>query len=447
MSPPAISIPDDPLLAAVARPPVRMATLAGLLALLLFVFGFGTWSVLAPLDQAALAEGAVKDQGSRRTIQHLEGGIIREILVHDGDQVTSGQVLMRLDDTQSGSTTDALVAERWNLLAQVARLQAELAGTQAIAFPPELLQAAASSPLAQDAVDGQRQLFVSRAANLQGQLGVLMQRRAEAASQIASYQGQLVSAQRQLALIRDEKAGVQSLLQEGLETRPHLLSLERTEAAIIGTEADQAAQIDRARREIAEAEAQMQQTLDKSREDAASDLRDASDKLTDTTEKLRAARDISRRRDIVAPDDGTVLNLRFFTIGAVVRPGDPVMDLIAAHDPLVAEVQVQPHDIDIVQAGMPAEVRFPIFSARRTPPLDGAVEYVAPDATLDDTTHRTYYIARIRIAASELGKLPAGARLLPGMPVEADIRSGRRTFLSYLMKPLRDSFARSLHEK
>ncbi len=441
--------PAEPVLPPLVRPrpPTRGATWIGMLGLGLFLGGFGYWAATAPLAEAAIAPGLIKVEGSRRTIQHLEGGIVREIMVRDGDRVTAGQLLMRLDDTQSGANTLSLQSMRMALLAQDARLRAEHERAVEIAYPAELTDAARADPRAAEAMAGQDVLFRARMANLASQIGIYESRIAQARQSIASGQAQIVSLDRQLALIRDEMAGVAELLRLGLERRPRLLALQRTEAAIVGNRSDTAAQVAKAEAQIAEAEAQIRQVEDQRLQEVSAERREVRARLIETEEKLRAALDVTARRDIIAPEDGTVLNLRVFTIGAVVRPGDPVMDLTPAQDRLIAEVNVQPHDIDIVHIGLPAEARLPAFKQRLVPEIAGTVSFVASDATIDERTRQSFYRVQIRLSESELAALPAQAQLVPGMPVEVHIRAGERTFLQYLIQPLRESFSRAFKEQ
>lgn len=429
------------------KPPTRRAVWVGLGALGLFLGGFGYWAVTAPLAEAAIAPGLIKVEGSRRTIQHLEGGIVQEIMVRDGDRVTTGQVLMRLDDTQSGSSTVTLNAMRMALLAQDARLRAELARAREITFPAELVEAARQDPRMADVVAGQTVLFESRQANLRSQIAVFESRIEQARQTIASGVAQITSLDRQIVLIRDEMAGVAELLRLGLERRPRLLALQRTEASIEGNREDLIAQGVKAEAQIAEATAQIRQTEDQRAQEVTTELRDVSTRLVETEERLRAAVDVSTRRDILAPEDGTVTNMRVFTVGAVLRPGDTVMDLTPTEDRLIAEVNLQPSDIDMVHVGLQAEARLPAFKQRLVPEIRGTVSFVDSDATTDERTRQSYYRVQVRLSEEELAKLPPQAQLVPGMPVEVHIRAGERTFFDYLTQPLRDSFARAFKEQ
>ncbi|HYZ32708.1 MAG TPA: HlyD family type I secretion periplasmic adaptor subunit [Crenalkalicoccus sp.] len=436
-------VPPNALLDAPA-PRTRGPLLFGLLVVILFVGGFAAWSVFAPLAEAAIAPGVIKVEGTRRTIQHLEGGIVREILVRDGAKVHRGEVLMRLDDIQADSALETARAQRWAYLAEEARLVAELARAHEIAFPAALLSS--EQLRAQDAVRSQRALFAARTANLESQVAVLQTRIEQQQGAIASAEGQIVATKRQLVLIKEEEQMRRSLTQQGLARLPDLLAVQRAAAGLEGTLQDLTGQVQRAQASIAEARRSMQQALDQRMQEVTSDLRDTRGKLAETEEKLRAAQDVVTRRDILAPEDGTIVNLRIFTVGAVVKPGDPVTDLVPDHDRLVAEVNVQPTDIDVVYPGLRSEIRLPAFKQRLVPYLHGQVTWVAADVTQNDQTRQQYYRAYVLIDPGQLAELP-NVFLTPGMPVEAHVQIGQRSFFRYITQPIRDSFHRAFKEQ
>ncbi|MBL6455938.1 HlyD family type I secretion periplasmic adaptor subunit [Belnapia sp. T6] len=435
--------PFDPLLDAPA-PRTRGVMAVGLLVFLVFVVGGLAWAVFAPLAEASIAPGTIRVEGTRRTIQHLEGGIVREIAARDGDKVQKGQVLMRLDDIQADASLETLRAQRWALMAQDARLNAELTQAREITFPAELLQAANARAL--DSVAGQRALFEARTASLNSQVQVFQARIDQQQAVIAGARGQLSSTRRQLALIKQEEEMTRGLVNQGLQRLPQLLALQRSFAGLEGSIEDLNGQIDRANGAIAEARKQIQQTVEQRMQDNSQELRDVRGKLAEAEEKLRAAADVVTRRDIVAPEDGTIVNLRIFTLGAVVKPGDPVMDLVPEHDRLVAEVNVQPNDIDVVYPGLRAEVRLPAFKQRLVPYMHGQVTWVAADVTTNDQTRQQYYRAFVLIDQEQLASLP-NVFLTPGMPVEAHIQIGERSFFRYITQPIRDSFHRAFREQ
>lgn len=427
-----------------ARPRTGGAILFGFAAMLVFFGTFAAWSVLAPLSEAAIAPGMIKVEGTRRTIQHLEGGIVREILVRDGDRVQAGQLLMRLDDVRAASDLEALRSQRWSYIAQDARLTAELEDRLEIPFSEELLTA--NEPRAADAVAGQRAVYESRRAALLSQIAVQDARVGQQEAIINGVGGQLRAQRNQLELIRREEELTRTLVQQGLQRLPTLLALQRTAAGLEGQIEDLQGQVERARQTIAEARSTIASIIGQRRQDVAAEQRDVRTRLAEVEERLRAARDVAVRRDILAPEEGTILNLRLFNMGAVVRPGDPVMDLVPTRDRLIAEVNLQPFDIDVVHPGLLAEVRLPAFKQRLVPYLHGHVTFVAQDVTMDERTRQTYYRVNILIDAEQLERLQ-GVQLVPGMPVEAMIQIGERSFLRYITQPLRDSFARAFREQ
>jgi HlyD family secretion protein len=435
--------PFDPLLDAPA-PRTRGAMVFGLLIFLVFVVGGAAWAIFAPLAEASIAAGTIRVEGTRRTIQHLEGGIVREILVRDGDKVRKGQILVRLDDIQADATLETQRAQRWALMAQDARLTAELAQAREVTFPAALTSA--SNARALDSIAGQRALFEARTASLNSQIQVFQARIDQQQAVIAGARGQLASTRRQLALIKQEEEMTRTLVTQGLQRLPQLLALQRSFAGLEGSIEDLNGQIERANAAIAEARKQIQQTNEQRMQDNSQELREVRGKLAEAEEKLRAATDVVTRRDITAPEDGTVVNNRLFTLGAVVKPGDPVMDLVPEHDRLVAEVNVQPNDIDVVYPGLHAEVRLPAFKQRLVPYLHGEVTWIAADVTTNEQTRQQYYRAFILIEPQQLAAL-SNVFLTPGMPVEAHIKIGERTFFRYVTQPIRDSFHRAFREQ
>ena len=436
--------PPHALLDATA-PRTRWPVLFGSFVFFVFVVGFGIWSVMAPLAEAAIAPGTVKVEGNRRTVQHLEGGIVREILVRDGSKVEAGQVLVRLDDIQSDSTAEAQRAQRWALLAQDARLVAEMGKLgEPIAFPPELLNS--SNARARDAVRGQRELYEARTASLNSQLRVLRARIDQQQAAIRGAQGQMVATRNQLRLIREEEQMRRGLVAQGLARIPDLLALQRAMAGLEGTTQELTGQIDRATATIAETERQIQQVVDQRLQEVSTELREVRGRLAEAEERLRASNDVQTRRDILAPESGTVVNLRLFTLGAVVKPGDAVLELVPDQDRLVAEVNIQPSDIDVVFPGLKSEIRLPAFKQRLVPYLHGEVTWVAADVTTNEQTRQQYYRAYILIDREQMDKLP-NVFLTPGMPVEAHVQIGQRTFFQYMTQPIRDSFARAFREQ
>jgi HlyD family type I secretion membrane fusion protein len=432
------------------HPPTHSVVLLGLISMAIFFGGFAAWSLFAPLAEAAIADGAIGVEGEHRIIANQEGGSVQELLVHAGDRVRAGQVLIRMNDAQASAAAETAKAQRWTLLAQLARLDSETAGDAKIQFQPELLAAAGGRGLdaarAADAMSVQRALFEARTVGLNSQISVLRDRIDQQLAVISSAEQQQRATGQQLELIQREVEVKQTLLSKGLARLSEVLQLQRSEAALNGTLGDLAGQIQRARATIAESRSSMKQARDQRLQDVSDDRRDARSKLNDAEDSLRAAQDVAVRRDIVAPEDGTILNLHVFNVGAVVKPGDTVMELVPSRDRLVAEVNLSPDDIDVVYPGLDAQVRLPAFKQRLVPSVGGRVIFVASDVTTDDKTKTDCYKVQILLDQDQLDHLP-NVHLTPGMPVEAMVQLGERSFFRYITQPIRDSFHRAFHEQ
>jgi HlyD family secretion protein len=436
--------PKEVLILDAPRPRTRVPVLLGMAIVLLFIVGLGGWAAYTPLAEAAIAPGVLKVEGQRRVVQHFEGGIVREILVKDGDEVRQGQVLIRLDQPQAAQQTETMRSQRWALLAQDARLVTELAGGTEIVFPRDLLTSEA--PRARDSVEGQRALFETRRIALNSQTTVLEARVEQFEAQIRSAQAQRESQERQLVLLRAEEQNTAQLLSQGLARLPQLLAIQRQVASTQGNISDMTNQIERGRAQISESEREMRRLRDQRSQEVSTELRDVRVKLAETEERLRAAEDVSGRLEITAPESGVVLNLRVFSAGAVLRPGDPVLDIVPLHERIIAEVNVQPNDIDVVHPGLVAEVRLPAFKQRLVPFLHGHVIFVASDVTNDERRGISFYRVNIEIDEAQIRGLE-GVVLRPGMAVEAQIQTGERSFGRYLLQPVFDSFHRAFREQ
>jgi HlyD family secretion protein len=437
---PAITADGTPL-----EPDWRPTAWVGGLIVLTFVLSFGAWAGFAPLSSAAIAPGQVKAEGDRRTVQHLEGGIVREFLVREGDTVREGQTLLRLDDTQAAASADMLMAQLDGFRAMAARLAAEAAEAPRVTYPQDLV-ARRAEPRVAEVIAAQDAIFSNRAASLGSSIAVLAQRIEQSQAETRSYQAQVTANDRQLTLTREELTGVEQLVSRGYERRPRLLQLQRQAADLEGTRNQQRELITRAERAIAEAQAQIASLRSDRQRDVANDENDTQAHIAETQERLRAAADVRRRLEVTAPIAGVVANLHFFTIGAVIRPGEPILDVVPLGEALVVEGQVSPTDIENVTAGQRAEVRFIGLRRRVVPVLLGEVTYVAADVSVNDRTNTSYYKATIRIPPEQL-RLLDGTPLQPGMPTETYILATRRTMLGYLFQPLRDSFSRAFRER
>ncbi len=427
------------------RPPTRTDMWIGIALVVVFTAGLGAWSAWAPLAAATQASGSLVVEGSRRTVQHLEGGIIREFLVRDGDRVVENQVLVRLDDTQTAATAEALRGAVDGFRALDARLAAERIEADRVTFPDDLAQRRGEQRVA-EILAGQEAIFSSRQIALDGQSSILRQRIAQLRAEIRSYEAQMKSHDDQLFFVRAEIDDVRGLVEKGLERRPRMLALQRTAAQLVGGRDQQLGLIAKAEQTIQETELQLLQLRNARQAEITTEQRDLQTRLADVEERLRAASDVQRRRDVLAPVAGTITSLRFHTIGGVVRAGEPLLDVVPTEEGLVVEVRILPNDINSVSVDMPAEIRLTAFRQRVVPAVHGKVIYVAADVESDPRTMQSFYRAKIRIDPSQLAALEDVA-LAPGMPADVMISAGSRTLLRYLAQPLLDSFHRAFRER
>jgi HlyD family type I secretion membrane fusion protein len=427
-----------------SRPPIRGLVIAAVTTVTILFGGFGTWAALAPLTSAAMAPGVVTVETNRKTIQHMEGGIIREILVRDGELVKKGQVLVRLDSLDADADRNAVRARLDALIAQEARLVAERDGRTSIAFPAELL-AQRDDPMIREMLDGQEGIFEDRQRSLRDQVDVLVQRAEQLRAQIAAVEAQNDAIKAQLPLFEEELADQRYLFEKGLTQKSKWLALERQDLAAKGEIAANESNVISLKEQIAEVEGQIKAVLSASATSVSEELRDAQIERSEVMEQLRKFEAKAGRTDVVAPEDGAILNMNFFTVGGVVPPGGVILDLVPLEDKLVFEVKVQPLDIDTVRPELPATVRLVAYKQRNTPTLEGVVSWVSADATIDEKTNATYFLARVEVSAAELRRVPH-VKLYPGMPVDVSIVTGERTLLAYLVQPLTDSLATAFRE-
>ena len=424
---------------------VRGAILAGSAIIALFFGGLGIWAAVAPLESAAIAPGSVSVDTNRKTIQHLEGGIVGTILVRDGEVVRQGQVLIRLDVTSPLATLDLLKDRRLAAQALKARLIAERDGRAEIQFPDNLMKQI-SEPKVKETLDGQINIFQARLRASAGQIKIQEQRIAQILEVIVGLQGQIRAEDTQQNLIESEITDVKMLFDKGLVRKPRLLELQRRFAEIEGNRNLHQAEIARARERIGEAQTQIAEIRTNLLNEVAIELRQVQTELFDLAERIRTADDVLGRTDIRAPLSGTVVDLQVHTRGGVIAPGAALMDIVPSNEKLVIEANVDPIDIDVVYPGLEAQVMLTAFSMRNAKPLKGLVTSVSADRLIDERTGQAYYRARIELT-EDPAKAFEGATLYPGMPAEVMIITGARTALGYIFKPISTSFNRAFREQ
>ena len=417
----------------------------GFIALLILVGGFGAWSMLANISGAVIAMGQVEVDQNRQVIQHLDGGIVAEVLVDEGKPVDAGQVLLRLDSKDLSGELAIVEGQLYELMARSGRLQAERDGADAITFESELLNVAAQSSDMAELVQGQTSLFEARRQSVDKEIEQLNRRAAQTESQIAGVDAQKEALEIQLALIAEELASQQDLLDRGLAQASRVLSLQREEARLRGSIGELAANRAEAEGRVTEIEIEILKLETRRREDAITRLRDLQYNLLELKERRRLLLERLSRLDIRAPLAGIVYDLQVTTERAVIQAAQPVLYLIPQDRPLVITARVEPIHVDQVYVGQDTTLRFSTFDQRTTPELFGRIVQISPDAFTDERTQSSYYRAEVELLEGEFDKL-AGQEILPGMPVETYIRTEERTPMAYLVKPLTDYFNRAFRE-
>lgn len=401
------------------------------------------WGTTAPLQSAALAPGIVQVEGKRKSIQHLEGGIVDSILVSNGDYVTKGQALLQMDTTQAGAELQIVGARRFNLMAQVSRLSAERDNRKSVQFFPELLESVELDQRARDAIAAETTLFEARRLSLLGEAEVLEQRVAQLHEKLAGLNAISESKVTVVESLEGEINDLNELLEKGYVDKQRLRELQRLRSNVLGDIADSRAQIAATRVAIGETELQIIQ-LNKDFKTEVVDLhKQASANLYDVEQQYTAIQDRVERATVTAPEPGYVLDLVTTTVGAVVPPGETLMEIVPSVDTMVVDARISPMDIDRVQIGQAAEIRFAVFKDAYS--ISGELVRLSPDRLIDEASGVPYYSAEILILDNDLLS-DENMELVPGMPTEVLIKTGERTMLGYITSPMNRLFSRSLIE-
>ncbi len=423
----------------------------GLVLLLVVVGGFGAWASLAPLNSAALAPGVITVEHYRKTVQHLEGGIIRTLDVHDGDSVEQDQVVATLDDTQPRAQLEVLRGQLYIRLAQEARLAAQRDGLPVVDYPRELLAHQHDSRV-REAMRLQDQTFRARWVANDGESAVYSRQIEQLRAKVEGLRAQKLSQDRLIESYRGDLADFKSLLKEGFTEKQKVEEMDRALAQSEGRRGELLSDIAASGLQIAEIELKILQLEKDLQREVAKELNEVEDELFQLREKVQSLESTVNRSVIKAPVSGMVLGLAVHTIGAVIPPGGRLLDIVPRDQKLIVEAQVAPIDIDRVKVGQVAEVRFTAFKSRDLPTIEGTLISLSADRMVEESKEdkggeSAYYLARIEVSPGGLQALSAaGLELVPGMPAEVLINTGARTLVQYLTKPLTDTFKRSFIE-
>ena len=415
----------------------------GLIALLVLVGGFGTWAVMAQITGAVIASGQIEVDRNRQVIQHPDGGVVDVILVQEGDAVVKGDTLIRLDASLLKSELAVVEGQLFEIIARRGRLEAERDGETALTFDPLL----SDVPQGPSLIAGQTRLFDARLESNMRAIEQLQQQRAQISSQISGIAAQQTALATQSDLIQQELTDQQTLLRQQLIQASRVLALQRQEANLLGRVGELTASTAQAAERQTEIEIKILTLASTRREEAITRLRDLQYNELELSERSRTLRQRLDRLDLRAPVSGIVYGMQVFAEQSVIRGAEPVMFLVPQDRPLVIATKVQPTDIDQIHLGQDVTLRFSAFDQRRTPELMGTVTLVSADIFLDDATQVSYYQAEVQLNEGEAEKLPEDMILIPGMPVEAFVRTADRSPMDYLLKPLADYFAKAFREQ
>lgn len=419
----------------------RVAVALGLCAFL--ILGIGGWAATSSLSGAVLAPGLIVVESNIKKVQHQTGGIVGAILVRNGDIVSGGDLLVRLDDTQTRANLGVVKSQLTELTGRKARLAAERDGSPGIEFPSGF---EASDAEAARVAEGERRLFAAKKKSIDGQKAQMRERVGQFRHEISGLTRQEKAKASELQLVKEELARVEDMYEKRLTPVTRVLAMQRDATRIEGEHGAVVSQIARATGQIAETELKILEIEETLRAEAQKELRDVEARIAELNERRISAEDMLQRVDLRAPQSGVVHELSVHTVGGVISPGETVMSIVPAEDEKAVEVRLAPTDIDQITIGQKARLRFPAFNQRTTPELDGSIARVAPDLTKDPQSGVAYYTARIKIMEDDLAAFKK-MKLVAGMPVESYIQTGERTALSYLTKPFTDQLQRAFREE
>ncbi len=429
----------------------KLPTAGGILIMAVGLMGFGVWGNLAPIAGAVVASGVFVATGQNKIVQHLEGGVIREIYVREGDVVEPGQVLVDLDDTAARAELQRLFLRRVRLSAIDARLQTEMREEPEIQWPEDVAAALMASPGVRDIIGSQQMTFTARRNNMNSDIKGIDESVKALEERIQGSRIQLDAVKRQIVLLEEEIETKQQLLQTGLVRKPELMVLQRSKANLEGEVGRIMGDIGDAKERIARAYEQINGVRKTAIKTAVEQMHEVQGELADVRERMLSAKGVLDRVRITAPVRGVVVKLRYHTHGGVVEAGKNIMELLPLKDELIIEARLRPQDIDSVKQGQKATVRLTALSQRITPMISGEVIYLSADTLADEKKSQQVgptdiYLVRVKLNTEETKTIPDFSPT-PGMPAEVYIKTAERTFFQYLVKPIHDSMSRAFRER
>ena len=439
--------PDSDVAASkIIRLQLRRPIVLGMAVVLVLVFGLLIWASLARISNAVVASGTVRVENNSKVLRSREGGVVREILVREGQLVRAGQPLLRFDPIQSQSSVEIFQSVYDSARANIARLQAQSLNSRSINFPPDLLARQAEPDIAA-LLAGQRALYQSEVMLYHSQAAVLRGQAQQLQTAIGGMQGQGTAADIQTRTLNQQLADTRELEALGYAPKARRLGLESSVAGAIGQRGNITANIARARQEIGNVRIQLAQLDERRQAEAAAQLREAQDKLADAAPKLRATTSSLAQTVVRAPVDGRVFALSQYTVGGVAQAGEVLMQIVPTNAPMLVTAHVPANDISDLRVGLPARVTLIAYNQRTTQPVDGTVSLVGADVQSDEATKQSFYTVQIRVDPESLAKAGSSVRLSPGMPVQVAIVIGSRTIMDYLLAPFTDAMRTAMHER
>lgn len=424
----------------------RLPTIVGFGAMAILIAGLGIWATQAQIDGAVVASGRVIVDRNRQAVQHPDGGVVKAVLVKEGDSITRGDVLVQLDPTLPLSELSIIESQLYELMSRRGRLEAERDGATDIVFDPALIEAAARDDRIATLMRGQKSLFEARLESFRQGLTQLENQQLQLEQQVEGIDAQRASLQRQIELTEEEKTGQETLLERGLAQGTRVLNLRREVARLAGSIGEMQARRGQAMENISEIKIEMLRMHSQRREEAITTLRDLQISEMELAERRYALTTRLNRMEIRAPLTGVVYDVRLLGEQSVIRPADPLLFIIPQDRPMVIESRVSPININSVHIGQEVVIRVRAFDMRETPDLLGRVTRISPDAFTDATTGASFYRVEVELPEAELAKLHEGQVVIPGMPVDTFLRTGEYSPLTYLTQPLTRYFKDAMRE-
>ena len=422
---------------------IKGPVIFGVLVLCLFAGTIGAWAALAPLESAAIAPGIVNVSSKRKTIQHLEGGIINEIKVAEGSLVEAGDVLITLSTTRANADFEIAKNRLVSEYARVGRLNAERDGEDHIYWGEELDQFD-EDDFINEVKNTQFREFEARKKSLAGQASILGRRIRQFEEEQRGIRSQIQSQRQQRDLLENEMVSMQRLFDKGFTGKSRLLELQRQVVEVEGALSQSTSAVSRIEQSISEAQLQTEDLKATRLNEVLGQIRESQSIIRELSERVAALDDVMNRTDVVAPIDGVVVGLKVFTRGGVIAPGEPLLDIVPDDGQFVIEARVDPVDIDVVSAGLRAQVRFVSFNQRSTQPSEAIVETISADSLTDERTGTSYFLAQVKLTEESIDGLQQA--ITPGMPAEVLILTGEKTPFDYFISPIERSFERAFRE-